>query len=67
MYIWLEGVFGTGGCLGLPFAPGEPGEAVAAFSGVDLISVARRFTASGRAARIGGGKGEIDMQETLAE
>jgi hypothetical protein len=67
MYIWLDGVFDTDGCFGLFFAPGGDIARVGDLSEFPWTSTAPRLVASARAVGKGGGKGEIDIDDMLAE
>jgi hypothetical protein len=60
-------VFGTDGCFGVFFAPGEDGVRVGDLSEFPCASATPRLVASERAVGKGGGKGDIDMDDMLAE
>jgi hypothetical protein len=67
MYIWFDGVFGTDSCFGLFFAPGEDVTRAGDLSESPCASEAARLALSERTVGKGGGKGEIDMDDMLAE
>ena len=63
----MDGVLGTGDCLGLFFEPGEAVGGDGGLSELPCVSGVARLVGSERAVGNGGGKGEIDMDDTLAE
>ena len=67
MYIWLDGVFGTSDCFGLFFALGEGVTRAGDLPEFPCASTTPRLVASTRVVGKGGGKGEIEMDDMLAE
>lgn len=67
MYIWFGSVFGTAGCFELVLALGEDVARVSELSEFPCTSAVGRLLASERAVGKGGGKGEMEMDDMLAE
>ena len=64
--IWLEGVLGTEYCFGVLFDPGEP-RPDCGLSAAVRASEASLCNVSGRATGRGGGNGEMETADMLAE